>query len=183
MKKWIIVCSVFLFAISLTVRAQEETTQQKEPTILERLESREFKVTAESAFGPKGNIFLNEAVPGWKSGGQVVASRTVMPGFYLKLYDKDKIKTNLPFFGRLVGMKKCTEPHILVESTYSDFKIKDLGKEKGYRVTFKFNDRDNSYFEAKINISPKGETYMTISSRNRTDAVYRGQLTEVNAKY
>lgn len=182
MKKWMILSAVSLFLSSFTVRAQEEiTTIQKEPTIKERIESRQFKVTAESAFGPEGNVFLNEAVPGWKSGGQVVASRTVMPGFYLKLYDKDKIKTNLPFLGRLVSMKKCTEPHILVETTYSDFKIKDRGK-KGYRVTFKFNDRDNSYFEARIDINPEGKTYMVISSRNRTDAVYRGQLTDVDAK-
>ena len=182
MKKWMILSAICLFISSLTIQAQKDsTTIQKKRIIKERLESRQFKITAESAFGREGNVFLSEAVPGWKSGGQVIASRTVLPGFYLKLYGDEMIKTNLPFLGKLESMKKCSEPHILVESTYTDFKIKDRGK-KGYRVTFKFNDRDNSYFEARIDINPEGEAYMVISSRNRTDAIYRGHLVDVDAK-
>ena len=183
MKKWMILSAICLLISNLSIRAQEDSsdTIQKGTTIKDLLESRQFKITAESTFGREGNVFLSEAVPGWRSGGQVIASRTVLPGFYLKLFGDKMVKTNLPFLGKLESMKKCSEPHILVESTYTNFKIKDRGK-KGYRVTFKFNDRDNSYFEARIDINPEGEAYMVISSRNRTDAIYRGHLVDVDAK-
>ena len=80
MKKWMILSAICLFISSLTIQAQKDsTTIQKKRIIKERLESRQFKITAESTFGREGTVFLSEAVPGSKSGGQVIASRTVLP--------------------------------------------------------------------------------------------------------
>lgn len=166
MKK-ILIAVLFVFGFS-GVYAQNMNVGQL-------LENRNFTFYANSTL-PHNSFEISRVIS--KMAGAMNSGNIILnPDEYNVVFSKDKIKSQLPFYGRVYSAEmSSTDSGLKFESTNFTDKIKK-NKRGSFQADYKINDAKSAR-AFSLNVQPNGQAMLIVTSNNRESITFNGYIKE-----
>lgn len=135
---------------------KEERRQEAEREVAELIDSRTYAFMAKTAMP------------------LALAPMALSPGGPGMVFSPDRIVCTLPFFGKVYDSEKTADDTGMIFSGAPvDYKVKK--RKKSYEVSMEVTDENDTY-SISLSVNIEGVTTVTISSVNRSDISYSGNL-------